>query len=274
MQVLKPLQLGVTEEPAVAPLVDGIDLPPWSERAAVRRFASGSELAAAFDAGEVRVALLPAGELLARCAEIEIVPGIAIGTDGAAGHAALVHNVPLDEVRTIASAAPGHAAEPLSRLLFAEAGANVQLLSADHATDADARLLVGAAAFEATRSGARGLLDLGSAWTTLSGLPFVWFAWVARPGVVDRSVYAFLHSVRSRGRRRLAAGQLPEAACLERFAYRLGRRQLEGLREFARAAAGRGLIEVTAGPTLVTLTAGGGCVDAARRVARERGSRD
>jgi chorismate dehydratase len=264
----------VTEEPAVAPLVDGIDLPPWNERAAVRRFAHGSELAAAFDAGAVMVALLPAGELLARGAEVEVVPGIAVGTDGAAGHAALVHDVPLEEVRTIASAAPGHAAEPLTRLLFAEAGADVRLLPPDRLADADARLLVGGAALEASRSGVRGLLDLGSAWTALSGLPFVWFAWVARPGVVDRSAYAFLHSVRSRGRRRLAAGQLLEAASLERIAYRLGRRQLEGLREFGRAAAARGLVESTAGPRLVTLSAGSACEDAARRIRRERGPGD
>ena len=59
---MRRIRLGATTEPGAAPLVDGIELPPWSDRATVRLYDEPAALVADFDAGAIDLALMPAHE--------------------------------------------------------------------------------------------------------------------------------------------------------------------------------------------------------------------
>jgi chorismate dehydratase len=96
--------------------------------------------------------------------------------------------------------------------------------------------------------------DLGSLWTDGTGLPFVFAAWAARAGVVDRELYEALHDSRRQGSRdvdRIAAewrwkGRAhPERVrdyLTRHIAYRLGAAEIAGLRLFLGRAAAAGVI--------------------------------
>jgi chorismate dehydratase len=116
--------------------------------------------------------------------------------------------------------------------------------------DGEAWLRIGDAALAARRAAPDTVaLDLGAAWTEWTGLPFVYAVWGIRralPAETRTAFAAFLERSLSRGERELAAlgaraaeecnGQLGDAAYLtrylERFVYRLGAAEEEGLTEF------------------------------------------
>ena len=84
-------------------------------------------------------------------------------------------------------------------------------------------------------------LDLAETWTWFTGLPFVFAAWYG-----DEAAAPALEAAYERGKQRLAmyaadaalglpADQL-ETYLRERIRYRLGSREVEGLRRFLEAA--------------------------------------
>jgi chorismate dehydratase len=128
--------------------------------------------------------------------------------------------------------------------------------------EATGAVLIGDAALRATYDApARGLVlqDLGAAWRDWTGLPMVFAVWAVRrdfaeahPGLVKDVHTAFLDS-RDRALDRIdevadrAARWEPfDAATLATYFrgldFSLGPRQLAGLREFARRAAGAGAV--------------------------------
>jgi chorismate dehydratase len=215
-------------------------------------------------AGELDLALLPV-HLLAPCAaEFEVVPGIAVSSKGPYGGARLDCRVPLPEVTSIASRASGHAAEALVQVLFGSSGRSPALVpwpggTGDPLAGHDAVLVAGDAALVEPAPRVAVSVDLGVAWSTLTGQPMVWEVWAARQGRVTRRWYAALHGARTRGRRHLpelarhhAAGLgAPETASrFECFgdvqvSWRLGQRELEGLSRFWRECRSAGLLPGT-----------------------------
>ena len=126
--------------------------------------------------------------------------------------------------------------------------------------EADAAVLIGDAALRAGRDAHhRGLTvhDLGEEWKNWTGLPMVFAVWAARrdfatehPGLVKDVHRAFTSSLDLSLRNvtevaeAAARWESLEAEELEKYFrtldFRLGERQLQGLREFARRAAARG----------------------------------
>ncbi|MDH3285229.1 MAG: hypothetical protein OEQ13_10845 [Acidobacteriota bacterium] len=281
LHLLAPTDIDAT------PLVDGLDRPPWSDRVDLLRLPDRERIVTMLDDGAADAALLPTGALARRAGALEIVPGIAIGADGPGATARLLHRIPLGDTRTIASAAQGHAAETLVMLLFREAGRDPRLVEwpgslASALDEHDALLVVGDDALTFDDAPAARSVDLGEAWSELTGLPFLWSVWAARPGVIDRALYGLLHGVRSRGRHRMLPivasfaerhGLVAETLA-ERLrssvTYRLGRRQLDGLRAFWARAARHGLLPQGAIPRFVTLDAGKSCREIADRISRLR----
>jgi chorismate dehydratase len=270
---------GAPGDLVAAPLVFGLDAPPVSDRLELS-IAAPLELARQLDAGALDLALLPVPEIARRAGAVEIVPGLAVASEGPSG--ALLHlRGPLDEVTRIVSTAPAHAAELLAATLFAAGGRPVGIEpwpgSLESALVAHGAVLV--AGDDALRWEAPGgrrdprVLDLGAAWTELTGLPMVWWAWAARPGAIDRQTYALLHSARTRARREIGAiaaralgrGIANERAreALNGIVYRLGRRQLEGWTALWKAAAEVGLLSQPMRPTFLPLGAAAGCPAAA-----------
>jgi len=228
-------------------------------------------LAGKMQHGELDVALLPVIEL-ARIPSLEVVPGLGIVTRGPARSVLLVARRPLDRLRRVALDPESRTSNALFRVLCRDvwridpqiveppAGTPRAPALAAALDDCDAVVRIGdKALFEQIPAGCHSE-DLGEAWTRATGLPFVWAAWIARPGAVERTLYRALHDSRRAGVKaidEIAAeyswngarhAELARSYLLEHIRYRLGSAELDGLTAFLRAAADAGIID--AAPTI------------------------
>lgn len=210
--------------------------------------------------GRLDVALIPSVEL-ARMEGIEVVPGIAIGSHGPAGSVLLLSRTAPAEVRRLALDPQSRTSNVLARLLLEEVwGSSPECEAGSEDIEAalagrDAAVRMGdKALFEPRPAGLR-VEDLGTAWSELTGLPFVYAVWAAREGVLDRALYERLHASKRegmaaldriaaehtyRGRRDPALARAYLRGCIR---YRLGLPEVRGLRAFLRMAADRRLIQ-------------------------------
>jgi predicted solute-binding protein len=120
----------------------------------------------------------------------------------------------------------------------------------------DAALLIGDTALFLDHS-ARGLtkIDLGEAWTRLTGLPFVWAFWAGRPDALSSEDVAELIAARNRGvvaSDEIAAeycgparASLGQAYLRDNIRYSLGDREQAGLRHFFELALKHDVVEET-----------------------------
>lgn len=196
------IRIGAVEYLNARPLVHGLESAAWCDL----RFDVPAECARLLHAGQIDVGLVPAIELLRGATPYEVVPGPAIACRGAVASVALFTRVPVADVRTIALDTSSRASAGLLRILCARHFGIAPTFVA-HAPDlpamlrvADAALLIGDPALEAPWA-ALGLekIDLGDAWWQLTGLPFVFAVWAARPGVLTDAIVSGLRTARDRG---------------------------------------------------------------------------
>jgi cyclic dehypoxanthinyl futalosine synthase len=202
------------------------------------------------DAGLAPVAVL------ANHGGLELVPEIAIGCDGAVRSVKIVGDVPLEQMdellldassrtsvvlaRLIAKhkrggQEPRYCSKPPSEIIELVHGQTGGLLIGDPALEIEGRF-----AYE---------LDLGQAWKELTGLPFVFAVWVARPGLLSARDVLLLHgsleaglNERAKIAQAWARGRGGDAEShlsymTDSIRYQLDAPALEGLREFLRRAA-------------------------------------
>jgi predicted solute-binding protein len=261
------------EDPEQRLLVSGLDLPPWSELVWLSPLRDPLDIERALAQGELDGAVL-ATDAVARARDpYELIPGLAVGCAGPSGVMQLLHRGALEGVERILVPAAGHAAETLARLLFAASGSDVRLeawkpvrrelgtaLTWEEAGPETAVLLTGEHALVTAPAWAEQgwcRLDLGQAWHALTGHPFVWAAWAVRPGTVSRRLYGVLHGARTRGKHRMP--ELVESVLGGRVRYRLGNREIRGLRHFWDEAARHGLLPADVPLRLLPLAAGSAC---------------
>jgi len=217
-----------------------------------------SRLADRLAAGRLDVALIPSIEAF-RQEGVAIVSDACIACDGPVWSVKLYGRVPPERIGSLALDEGSRTSAALVQILLAEQyGVRPRV----------ERLPIGAPPENATAYavmviGDRGMLppvepfafvwDLGEQWTQWTGLPFVFAMWVARSAVVSRELSAALSAARDEGITRLdeiarvAASEigLPEDDCLsylrDFLQFRLGPRQLEGLRRFHDLAQKHGL---------------------------------
>jgi chorismate dehydratase len=226
-----------------------------------------SELARKLRAGELDVALVPVAEYFDQREDYRVIPGIAISSHGPVESVLLFHRRPLREAARVGLDRSSMSSSLLVRLLFAEAwaagraGPSFETLAPRDAVEEiespdsrlDAVLLIGDAAIAARPSPAWEVVDLGTAWTSLTGLPFVAALWVYRGPEVAGLPAAFQRA-RDAGRSRideivdrgpLPAGMTPERArryLQQTIHHHLGPAEIEGLLDFHRRARARGLL--------------------------------
>ncbi len=209
--------------------------------------------------GRLDLALIPSVEL-ARIEGVEIVPGIAIGSDGPAGSVLLFSRMAPPEVRRLALDPHSRTSNVLARLLLAEVwGASPRREPGPEDTEAalagrDAAVRMGDKALFEPKPAGLHVEDLGTAWRKLTGLPFVYAVWAAREGALDRALYETLHGSKRdgmaaldriaeehtfRGRREPALARAYLRSCIR---YRLGSPEVRGLQAFLRMAAEHGLV--------------------------------
>ncbi len=220
-----------------------------------------SRLAARLASGDLDVALIPSVEYLRGAASgYEILPGFAIAARGAVRSVKLFSRVPLGRIDRLALDEGSRTSQALTRVwLDARHGVRPSRIEAlpmgvsALESTADAVLVIGDRAMKVPDAPFHAVVDLAEAWNDLTGLPFVFALWVARPGVDLGDLPDVLARCRADGLAHaddLAATYGPRLGldsdtCIEYLtrvlSYDLGEPELAGLRRFARMAADLGL---------------------------------
>jgi chorismate dehydratase len=253
---MTPIRLGAVSYLNTRPLVSGLER--RTDLFDVR-FDVPAECARLLHAGDVDVGLIPAIEYLA--ADYRIVPGVAIGSNGPVLSVAIFSRVPLASVHTLALDTSSRTSAALTRILCARRfGIAPAFMTAAPDLDAmlaraDAALLIGDPALEVDER-ARGLekTDLGEAWHSLTGLPFVYAMWTGRPGAVRPAHVEALNQARDEGlaciediARAHGAGDQARTTRARTYLrdtlmFGLGEAERAGLRRFHALAAELGLV--------------------------------
>jgi chorismate dehydratase len=265
------------------PLVEWFSTPEGAARVTLSS-ALPSHLPALLADGDADVALLPT---------VEILRGRAAGLVGASGIACrgnvdsvkLYHRGPLAGLTRVAVDRGSRTSVALLRVLLAEVEGvqpvfeEVEPLPGQLPPPGEGVLVIGDRCFafdrwiaqDATAAAELSSLDLGRAWLRLTGLPFVFAAWAAAPGLPERIGPAAVHelgglldSARDYGLERLGALAAREAArgslgpggeatpaALEYYfrhslRYRLGAEEMAGVHRFRDLCVAHRLVEADA----------------------------
>lgn len=256
-----PVRLGAVGYLNSRPLVYGLDRSP---RFAVR-YDVPSRCAALLHEGGIDVGLIPSIEYL-RGGPYCVAPDLAIASNGPVASVAIYTTKPMRDVTSIALDTSSRTSAALVRVLcerlygirpsFEAHGPTLPGMLAR----ADAALIIGDnALFLDERQNRLEKIDLGAAWTTMTGLPFVFAFWAGRPGALTPADVQALQHARDEGVERpaeLARAYLPDRPERHEIAarylrdnikYRLGGGERAGLELFYRYAAEAGLVD-RAGP--------------------------
>ena len=251
----RPVRLGAVVYLNVRPLVHGLETRP---DLVSLRFDVPAECARLLAAGTIDLGMIPS---IAYRTGGRIVPGVCIGSEGAVASVALFTRKPMRDVTSIALDTSSETSAALTRILCARAFA-IDPRFEPHAPDldamlarADAALVIGdAALFADARAHGAEKIDLGAAWTALTGRPFVWAFWAGRAGAVDGEVVTLLQHAAEAGM--AGTDRIAEEYCRDRpdrvplarqylrehLAFRLTPAALDGLRTYYREAQALGLI--------------------------------
>ena len=217
------------------------------------------------------ISLVPA---LQHAKEIVVLPDLAVGSDGPVLSVVLVSKRPVEDLdgAHVALGSTSRTSVLLAQMLLEqryEVKASFVTTPPDLGAMlrvADAAVLIGDPALRATYEAPQlGLhvLDLGSAWREWTGLPMVFAVWAARGGyaaehpdqvaAVQRSFRSSLSASLARVEEvaaHAARWEPFDAATLATYFraldFRLGERQLEGVREFTRRASLQGAVPTDA----------------------------
>lgn len=153
------------------------------------RFDPPAVCASLLATGEIDLGLIPTIAYNDRPGDC-VVPGVSIASEGPVASVALFTKVPVREVRSIALDTSSRTSVALTRILcalrfeiaptFERHPPDLASMLAGH----DAALLIGDPALftdhRAIGYGEVEKIDLGEAWTAMTGLPFVWAFWAGR----------------------------------------------------------------------------------------------
>jgi len=197
----KPLRLGAVSYLNTKPLVYGLDAHPDQFDV---RFDVPAKCAELLHQGKVDLGLIPAIEYLR--GDYAIVPGVSIASDGEVATVAVFTRKPIEQVETLALDLSSRTSVALTRVLCAKRwGIAPRFTPSEPDLEAmlrkaDAALVIGDPAFDidpvkqnVTK------IDLGAEWKALTGLPFVYAAWVGRPGAASPAQCRALQEARTRG---------------------------------------------------------------------------
>ncbi|HPF13754.1 MAG: menaquinone biosynthesis protein [Planctomycetes bacterium] len=215
--------------------------------------------------GRLDVALVSSIELF-RMPGYSYLPGLCVGGRGVVSSVQVFLRRPLDEVESVAMDPASRTSQALVQILLADRpdGPPEYLFPAlgeDHRKLASsAWLSIGDRALRDFHAGGTQVFNPSDAWTRTTGLPFVFAAWIVRPGVDIAPHRARLERAHERGRAAIGqlAGQaartwnLPAKVCEDYLGrecvYRLGPEMDEALKLFGERAGALGLTHPEAIP--------------------------
>jgi chorismate dehydratase len=254
---MSTLRVGAVGYLNARPLVYGLD--GRSGRIAVR-FDVPSRCAALLHDRSIDVGLIPSIEYLHR-SDYRLVPGVGVVSDGPVASVALYTSKPVSAVARIALDSSSRTSVALLKVLcaawfgIAPAFVTAPPDLASMVRDSDAALVIGDPALLVDHR-ALGLekIDLGQAWTTMTGLPFVYACWTGWPGALGAEDVAVLQDACAQGILHLDEigrsyfgsdvdkGRIAVAYLKENIKYNLGEREHSGLLRFYEMAAAIGLV--------------------------------
>jgi chorismate dehydratase len=251
-----PLRLGVVSYLNVQPLIWPIEKGLVETEAGKVEIipAVPRQLASQLRGGDYHAAIVPVFEYLLNPV-YTIVPGACIGTHGRVGSVILFSDCRLEDVRRIQLDQSSLTSVNLTRVIVAELGLKVEFCEGDDCRPVpEARLLIGDPAI-AELGKHPYEYDLGLLWYELTGLPFVFAAWLAHPFARKVRLNKLLKNSREIGvnhLREVAEERAAEFGATPDFAYdyfrhnltySLTAQHLRGWRTFARLCEKHGLIE-------------------------------
>jgi len=211
-----PVRLGAVSYLNVRPLVYGLDRHPDTVSL---RFDVPAVCAELLARGAIDLGMVPSIAYLNRPGD-RAVPGVCIGSEGPVASVALFSRVPVREIRRIALDSSSRTSAALTRILCQRRFA-ISPEFVPHAPDlpamlasADAALLIGDPALFADVPSGVEKIDLGAAWTEMTGLPFVWAFWAGPAGPIGADVVRLLQSSAETGMAH--ANDIADAYCAPR----------------------------------------------------------
>jgi chorismate dehydratase len=203
------------------------------------------------------VALLPIIDYQ-RLDNLRLIVGSGIGCDGPTLTVRIFSHVPVDQIQTLACDVHSHTSVALARVILSERyNRRPVFVDLDHVHEAplaEARLLIGDKVVCEEPPGFEYQVDLGEAWKQMTGLPFVFAAWIARAEVDLGDLPVQLESAKRRGMQHLPEivqqhasprgwpADLAMRYMTEFLKYDIGERQLQAIRLFHQLAAKHGMI--------------------------------
>jgi predicted solute-binding protein len=154
-------------------------------------FAMPAKLAEMLRRDELDAALVSITEVLLND-RYDILDGIAIASLGEVYSVILAHRKPLTEAREIFCDTASLTSVNLLKVLLVERGLKPEfkpLENYEAAVEKDFVLLIGDRAIDFQRAPhAHEIFDLGSAWTEMTNLPFVYAVWALRRGIENKEL--------------------------------------------------------------------------------------
>ena len=234
-------------KPLIQPLLEDPQFP--GNEAIELSLAVPSRLATELKDGDIDVGLIPIIEYFRTDSEYRIIRDISICSWGPVLSIQLFSRVPIPAIRHVALDTSSRSSRAMVQIVLAE---KYNLHPEFHScpptinpreADTDAVLLIGDAALR--RLGATDYtVDLGTEWTTLTGLPFVYACWVARGEVELGQVAQSLLNAKEYGIDKISeiiqieSQRLgfPESLCRDYLTkhifYDLGDSEIAGLKKF------------------------------------------
>jgi chorismate dehydratase len=127
-----------------------------------------------------------------RTPNVTVADGVAISSFGPVKSVRLFNKVPFHEIKKLALDASSMTSNALAQIILAESH-GIQPLAAAQLPDiesmlaeADACILIGDNGLKDIQGNLQ-TLDLGAAWTDLTGLPFVWAVWTGSNELSDET---------------------------------------------------------------------------------------
>lgn len=216
-------------------------------------FSIPAECAAQVERGETDIGLAPVAEVARQ--GLEIVPGVGITCLGAVRSILLFSRVPWTRVRTLAADVSSRTSVQLARVILRERfGANPDITPHEPLLEAmlakaDAALIIGDPALRIDPEKTPfEWLDLGAEWLKLTGLPMVFAAWAAKPGLnldgvsrITTGSYEFgkahlEEEISGEYLRRGVTRELASRYLTQYIRFDLGRREQQGLETFFKLA--------------------------------------
>ncbi len=216
-----------------------------------------SRLLGLLQQGAVDAAIVPAFDVFAHT-ELRVLPSACIASRGPALSVKLFSHIPLRQAAIVALDASSHTAAALTRIILHAHASDPVFVQMEPDLEkmlsrADAALLIGDPCMQADGSGLL-VTDLGAEWVSLTGLPFVFALWAARPGADCAALNSLVSEAKKKGLAQLHRIVTEESnrlgldpdVCLtylrDRMHYDLDAQARQGLERFRQLAAEQGLI--------------------------------